>query len=194
MFTLPKLPYSYDALEPVIDARTMEVHHSKHHQTYTDKFNAVIAKYPELGKMSAEDILKNLADIKVDEADRKALRNHGGGYVNHNIFWQVINPNNQPDQKLQEQIKETFGSFAEFRKLFSDTAVNHFGSGWAWLVRDKNGKLKVYSLPNQDSPLSLGHEPILTLDLWEHAYYLKYQNRRAEYVENWWTLVKQLAQ
>ena len=194
MFTLPKLPYSYDALEPVIDARTMEVHHSKHHQTYTDKFNAVIAKYPELGKMSAEDILKNLADIKVDEADRKALRNHGGGYVNHNIFWQVINPNNQPDQKLQEQIKETFGSFAEFRKLFSDTAVNHFGSGWAWLVRDKNGKLNVYSLPNQDSPLSLGHEPILTLDLWEHAYYLKYQNRRAEYVENWWTLVKQLAQ
>jgi len=189
---LPKLAYSYDSLEPFIDAKTMEVHHSKHHQTYTDKFNAVLEKYPSLQDMSAEDILKNLSKLEVDEKDRIAIKNHGGGYVNHKFFWEIMSPKKEIDEALKSEIEKTFGSFEEFKKLFSDTAIDQFGSGWAWLVRDGNGELKVYGLPNQDSPLSIGHTPIFCLDIWEHAYYLQYQNRRAEYVERWWNVLKAL--
>lgn len=189
-FTLPKLTYSYDALEPFIDAKTMEVHHSKHHQTYTDNFNAVLAKYPELADKSAEEILKNLNSLSVDEKDRTAIKNQGGGYLNHKIFWEVMAPQKEADQDLKDEIIKAFGSPEEFKKLFSEVATKQFGSGWAWLVRDENGDLKTYSLPNQDSPLTLGHTPIFCLDVWEHAYYLKYQNRRAEYIENWWNVLK----
>lgn len=189
-FTLPKLAYGYDALEPFIDAKTMEIHHGKHHQVYADNFNAVIAKYPDLSDKSAEEIIRNSNNLKVDEKDRAAIKNQGGGYLNHNIFWQVMGPKKEPDQKLIEEIAKTFSSLETFKKLFTETAVKHFGSGWAWLVKDENSTLKVYSLPNQDSPLTLGHTPIFCLDVWEHAYYLKYQNRRAEYIENWWNVLK----
>jgi Fe-Mn family superoxide dismutase len=189
-FELPKLAYAYDALEPFIDAKTMEVHHGKHHQTYTDNFNAVIAKYPELADKSAEEILKNLNSLQVDEKDRTAIKNQGGGYLNHKIFWEIMSPQKEVDQSLKDEIERTFGSLEEFKKLFTEVATKQFGSGWAWLVRDENGSLKIYSLPNQDSPLTLGHTPIFCLDVWEHAYYLKYQNRRAEYIENWWNVLK----
>ncbi|MDD3861646.1 MAG: superoxide dismutase [Candidatus Gracilibacteria bacterium] len=189
-FELPKLGYAYDALEPFIDAKTMEVHHGKHHQTYTDNFNAVIAKYPELEDKSAEDIIKNINTLNVDEKDRAAIKNQGGGYLNHNIFWEGMGPQKEIDESLKEDIIKTFGSPEEFKKIFSDAALKQFGSGWAWLVRDEIGSLKVYSLPNQDSPLTIGHKPIFCLDVWEHAYYLKYQNRRAEYIENWWSVLK----
>jgi len=189
-YELPKLAYSYDALEPFIDAKTMEVHHSKHHQTYTDKFNAVLEKYPVLQDVPVEQLLKDLAKLEVDEKDRNAIRNHGGGYLNHKFFWEIMAPKKEVNEELKSEVEKEFGSFENFKKLFSETAANHFGSGWAWLVRDENSKLKVYGLNNQDSPLSLGHTPILCLDVWEHAYYLKYQNRRAEYVEQWWNVLK----
>lgn len=189
-FELPKLAYAYDALEPFIDAKTMEVHHGKHHQTYTDNFNAVIAKYPELADKSAEEILKNLNSLQVDEKDRTAIKNQGGGYLNHKIFWEIMSPQKEVDQSLKDEIERTFGSLEEFKKLFTEVATKQFGSGWAWLVRDENGSLKIYSLPNQDSPLTLGHTPIFCLDVWKHAYYLKYQNRRAEYIVNWLNVLK----
>lgn len=189
-FTLPKLAYAYDALEPFIDAKTMEVHHSKHHQTYTDNFNAVLAKYPALEKMSAEEILKNLNTLEVEEKDGIAIKNHGGGYLNHKIFWESMAPKKEIDTALVEEIKKTFGSVEEFKKLFTEAAMKQFGSGWAWLVIDEKGALKIYSLPNQDSPYTFGHTPVFCLDVWEHAYYLQYQNRRAEYVEKWWNVLK----
>lgn len=189
-FELPKLDYSYEALEPYIDAKTMELHHSKHHQTYLDKFNAVLEKYPDLEYGSAEDILKNLELLSVGAEDKMVIKNHGGGYVNHALFWKIMGPKKEIDQNLVENIDNEFGSVDDFRGLFSKMATAHFGSGWTWLVRDESGKLKAYSLPNQDSPLSLGHEPIFAIDLWEHSYYLKYQNRRAEYIENWWNVLK----
>ncbi|HPU95196.1 MAG TPA: superoxide dismutase [Candidatus Gracilibacteria bacterium] len=184
------LNYSYDALEPYIDAATMEVHYSKHHQKYLDNFNAVLEKHPELQELQPEELLKQLPTLQIDEADKKAIKNNGGGYVNHNFFWSILGPQKQLDNALIEEITKEFGSIDEFKKLFTLSAVGHFGSGWAWLVRDENGKLKVYSLPNQESPLSLGHTPLLTLDIWEHAYYLKYQNRRPEYVDNFWNVLK----
>ncbi|MFA6917904.1 MAG: superoxide dismutase [Candidatus Gracilibacteria bacterium] len=191
-FTLPKLAYGYDALEPFIDAKTMEVHHSKHHQTYTDNFNAVMAKYPDLADKTAEEILKSLPALQVDEKDRTVIKNQGGGYLNHSIFWQIMSPKKETDAALVEEIAKAFGSLEEFKKLFTETATKQFASGWAWLVRDENNALKVYSLPNQDSPYALGHTPIFCLDVWEHAYYLKYQNRRAEYIENWWNVLKMI--
>src|SRR5574340_224760 len=178
-FTLPPLPYDYDALEPYIDARTMEIHYTKHHQAYLDKFNAVLEKYPGLPKQQAEDMLKNLNSLPVSEADKTAVRNNGGGYVNHNFFWQMMAPKKEIDQKLAGEINSAFGSVDEFKKKFTEAAVGRFGSGWAWLVRDPNGSLEVCSTPNQDSPLTTGHTPIIALDVWEHAYYLKYQKRRA---------------
>lgn len=168
----------------------MEIHHSKHHQAYTDNFNAVVAKYPELADKTAEEILINLSSIQVDEKDIVTIKNHGGGYLNHKIFWESMSPKKEEDQDLKDKIIRTFGSQEEFKKLFSEVAVKQFGSGWAWLVKDGNGDLKVYSLPNQDSPLTMGHTPIFCIDVWEHAYYLKYQNRRAEYIENWWNVLK----
>ncbi|MFH1171943.1 MAG: superoxide dismutase [bacterium] len=191
-YELPPLPYPYDALEPYIDAETMHLHHDMHHQTYTEKLNAVAEKYPELSGMPIEDVLKNLSTIRVDEKDRVALRNHGGGYANHAFFWNVMAQEKHIDRTLEKEVKEAFGSVEECKRLLGEAALNHFGSGWAWLVRDEAEKLKIYSLPNQDSPLSIGHTPIVCIDVWEHAYYLKYQNRRAEYVLNWWNVLKVL--
>jgi len=190
MVTLPALSFSYDALAPYIDAKTMEIHHSKHHQTYVDKYNAVIAKYPELDKIPVEDVLRQLTSIKVDEKDRIAIKNHGGGVSNHTLFWTMLGPTKQIAAQLVDRITKTFGSVQIFKEQFSQAAVNHFGSGWVWLVENEKKELVIYSLPNQDSPLTLGHTPLITLDVWEHAYYLMYQNRRAEYIASWWNVLK----
>ncbi len=187
--TLPRLPYDYNALEPYIDARTMEIHHTKHHQTYVDKLNAVLDKHPDLAEKKLEDLMKELNSLKIDEADKKAMRNHGGGHLNHTLFWMIMDPHAKRDTDLVKRIEKDFGSVDAFKEKFTTAAANHFGSGWAWLV-DNNGKLEVYSLPNQDSPYLQGHTPIIGLDVWEHAYYLKYQNRRPEYVTAWWNLLK----
>jgi Fe-Mn family superoxide dismutase len=189
-YELPPLPYSYDALEPYIDAKTMEIHHTKHHQAYTDKLNAVLEKYPDLSATPIEELFRNFATLQMPDADKTTLRNNGGGYVNHNLFWEIMGPKKEVDEGLSKEIIQTFGSVDEFKKLFTEAALNQFGSGWAWLVRDENGKLQIYSTPNQDSPYLKGHTPIICLDVWEHAYYLKYQNRRAEYIENWWNVLK----
>nr|BCX00148.1 MAG: hypothetical protein KatS3mg041_0194 [Bacteroidota bacterium] len=188
-FTLPPLPYPYDALEPYIDARTMEIHHTKHHQAYIDTVNKALEKYPDLRFDSVEDLLRRIAEVPEDI--RTAVRNHGGGHANHSLFWTIMKPGGggEPSGPLAEAIAARFGSFAAFKDLFSQTAMGRFGSGWAWLVVDEQGQLQVYSTANQDSPLMEGHTPILGLDVWEHAYYLKYQNRRAEYVQNWWNVV-----
>lgn len=189
-YELPQLPYEYNALEPFIDAETMKIHHDKHHQAYIDKLNVVLEKYPELTEKNLNELLKNLPSLEMEEGERTALKNHGGGHWNHSFFWTVMGPKKQIDETLIEEIKKTFGSVEEFKNIFSESAKTHFGSGWTWLVRDEINNLKIYSLPNQDSPLTLGHTPIFVLDLWEHAYYLKYQNRRAEYIENWWNILK----
>jgi len=188
-YSLPPLPYSYDALEPYIDRMTMEIHHTKHHQTYINNLNSALEKYPEFHNLELEEILKNLN--KLPEEIKTAVRNNGGGHYNHSLFWEIMKPNGggEPKGKLKEEIEKNYGSFEEFKKLFSETAIKHFGSGWAWLVITSEKKLKVYSLLNQDNPLMNGDMPIMGLDVWEHAYYLKYQNRRAEYVEAWWNVV-----
>lgn len=190
MFTLPKLNYSYDALEPFVDALTMEIHHSKHHQTYITNFNAILEKYPALQTLSGEEILKNLNTLEISEEDRKKIKNHGGGTVNHSFFWEIMGPAKELNEKLIADINTEFGSLEKFKADFTQSAIGQFGSGWAWLVYDENAKLKIYSLPNQDSPLTIGHTPMICLDIWEHAYYLKYQNRRADYVNNWWNVLK----
>ncbi|ACY47814.1 superoxide dismutase [Rhodothermus marinus] len=188
-FTLPPLPYPYDALEPYVDAQTMEIHHTKHHQGYVNNLNKALEGYPELQNKSIEELLRGINEIP--EAIRTAVRNNGGGHANHSLFWTIMKPNGggEPTGELAEAIKATFGSFEAFKEKFSAEAAGRFGSGWAWLVVDENGKLQVYSTPNQDSPYMQGHTPILGLDVWEHAYYLKYQNRRAEYIQNWWNVV-----
>jgi len=189
-YELPKLPYSYDALEPFIDARTMEIHHTKHHQAYIDKLNGVLEKYPDLADEKIEDLLKKMENLTMSPADKVLLKNHGGGHLNHSLFWQIMGVKKEPDAPLLEQIKKDLISVENFKKQFTAAALSHFGSGWAWLSRDEKGILQVYSLPNQDSPILLGHIPIIGLDVWEHAYYLKYQNKRAEYIENWWKVLK----
>lgn len=188
-YVQPVLKYSYDALEPFIDVKTMETHYGKHHKTYVERFNAAIAGKPELEKMSGEEILSNLD--KVPEAVRVAVRNNGGGAVNHSLFWDILAPNagGEPKGAIAEAINAEFGSFAEFKAKFTDAAMTQFGSGWAWLVVNKEGKLEIVKTPNQDSPLSVGKKPILLIDVWEHAYYLKYQNRRPEYVESFYHLI-----
>lgn len=191
-YVLPQLLYEYNALEPYIDAETMKIHHSKHHQAYIDKLNVILEKYSALADRKLEDLIKDLPSLEMEEGDRTALKNHGGGHWNHSFFWTVMGQQKQIDEALLLEVKKTFGSLEEFKKVFSESAKNHFGSGWTWLVRDENNILKIYSLPNQDSPLTLGHTPVFVLDLWEHAYYLKYQNRRAEYIENWWNVLKLL--
>jgi Fe-Mn family superoxide dismutase len=168
----------------------MEVHYTKHHQAYVDKLNAALQKYPGLLEMGIEDLLKKINTLKVDEKDRTAIKNNGGGHANHSFFWQIMGPEKEIDTALTDDIKKTFGSAEEFKKKFNEMAASHFGSGWCWLVRDPNGSLEICTTPNQDSPLSEGHMPIITLDLWEHAYYLKYQNRRAEYIDAWWNVLK----
>lgn len=189
-FELPKLGYAYDALEPYIDAKTMEFHHSKHHAAYLEKFNAFLEKNPFLKYDAAEELLMQLNTLEISEEDKKILRNHGGGYVNHAFFWKLMGPEKEVNAALASDITTEFGSLEAFKAIFNQAAMGQFGSGWAWLVRDEHKKLQVYALPNQDSPLSMGHQPLLALDVWEHAYYLKYQNKRAEYIENWWNVVK----
>ena len=186
-YTLPDLGYGYNALEPYIDAKTIEIHHDKHHQTYCDNFNKSLEGHPELQKKDAKWIIANLD--KVPEAIRMRVRNHGGGFVNHGFFWKILKKNVKISGEILKQISKAFGSFEEFKKKFSESALGLFGSGWTWLVVNKEGKLEIVNTHNQDSPLSEGKEPILTLDLWEHAYYLKYQNRRAEYVEAFWNVI-----
>ncbi len=191
-YELPQLPYPYNALEPYIDAQTMEIHHSKHHQAYVDKLNAALASHPDLQSKPAQDLLVALENIP--EEIRTAVRNNGGGHVNHSFFWTVMKPpaqggGGQATGSIAEAINKTFGSFEEFKKKFTETATTTFGSGWTWLVVDKSGGLAITSTPNQDSPLSGGLKPLLAIDLWEHAYYLKYQNRRLEYIEAWWNVV-----
>ncbi|MDO8503457.1 MAG: superoxide dismutase [bacterium] len=190
-YTLPQLPYPYNALEPYIDAQTMEIHHTKHHQGYIDKLNAALEKYPEWQNKPVEELLKSLDQIPEDI--RTAVRNHGGGHYNHSLFWKMMAPpatgGSTPSGQVVEAINKTFGSFDEFKKKFTEAAVGRFGSGWAWLVKDSTGALLVVSTANQDSPLSEGQKPLLGLDVWEHAYYLKYQNRRLEYIEAWWNVV-----
>ncbi len=186
---LPALPYEYDALEPHIDARTMEIHHTKHHGGYVTKLNAALEGHADL---EAKDLAGLLADLDaVPETIRTAVRNNGGGHANHSLFWTIMDPDGggEPAGELAQAITATFGSFAAFTEEFSGAAATRFGSGWAWLVVDAEGALKVYSTPNQDSPLMQGDTPILGLDVWEHAYYLHYQNRRPEYIEAFWNVV-----
>jgi Fe-Mn family superoxide dismutase len=180
-FTVPPLPYAYDALEPFIDARTMEIHHDKHHAAYVANLNKVVAEYPDVAKMSVEDMLKNLN--AVPEKIRTAVRNNGGGHFNHSLFWQMLKKDSgEPTGALAKAIDSAFGSFPTFKEDFSKAAIGQFGSGWAWLVIDKNKQLSIEPTANQDSPISQGKQPLLGVDVWEHAYYLKYQNRRPEYV------------
>jgi Fe-Mn family superoxide dismutase len=186
---LPALPYGYDALEPHIDARTMEIHHTKHHQTYVTKLNEALDGHADLQTKGVEDLVR---DIKsVPESIRTAVRNHGGGHANHALFWQVMGPDGggDPTGTLADAINSSFGDLSTFKEKFTNAAATRFGSGWAWLVV-QNGKLAVESSANQDSPLMEGKTPILGLDVWEHAYYLKYQNRRPEYITAWWNLVR----
>ena len=186
---LSPLPYAYDALEPHIDARTMEIHHGKHHQAYVNNLNAALEGHKDLAAKPVELLLREIK--AVPETIRQAVINHGGGVANHNLFWQIMGPGKggEPSGDLAAGIKETFGGFSAFKEQFSKAAATRFGSGWAWLGFDANGKLHVGSTANQDSPLSLGHRPILTLDVWEHAYYLHYQNRRPDYIAAWWNVV-----
>jgi Fe-Mn family superoxide dismutase len=188
-FDLPKLPYAYDALEPHIDARTMEIHHSKHHDAYVNNLNNALAKHPELQWKTVEEIVANISSLPEDI--RTAVRNHGGGHVNHSLFWTIMKKNGggEPKGELSRAIAESFHTFPAFFDEFSTTALRHFGSGWMWLCVGKDGKLLMKTLPNQDSPLMEGLKPILGLDVWEHAYYLKYQNRRADYIGAWWNVV-----
>ena len=191
-YELPELSYGYDALEPYIDKMTMEIHYTKHHQAYTDKLNGVLEKYPEIADKQLEDLMRSFATLPLAEADKVVFKNHGGGYLNHTFFWSIMGPQKQIDTVLVKEIEKTFESVDAFKELFSTTAANHFGSGWAWLVRDDQGKLLVYSTANQDSPFMQGHAPLIGLDVWEHAYYLKYQNRRSEYIKNFWNVLKLL--
>ena len=192
MLDLKPLAFGYDALEPVIDEVTMRVHHDKHQQAYLDKFIAALNTEEKLADLSAQEILWQLNDLKKDLPIRTwtALKNHGGGFVHHDIFWDVMSPEGarEPQGELREMVRG-MGGFDKFKKAFSEIALSQFGSGWAWLVLDEKKNLQMYALPNQDSPLSLHHRPLLALDVWEHAYYLQYQNRRAEYIENWWKVV-----
>lgn len=187
-FELPKLPYAFEALEPYIDTTTMQIHHGKHHAAYVSNLNAALEKHPELAGKSLEDLVKNLNGVPEDI--RTAVRNNGGGHFNHSLFWQFMSPNGggEPTGDLAKAISTTFGSFAAFKEAFEKAGMTRFGSGWAWLGL-QNGKLAVISMPNQDVPMMEGLQPILGVDVWEHAYYLKYQNRRAEYLSNWWNVV-----
>ncbi|NJM18256.1 MAG: superoxide dismutase [Richelia sp. RM2_1_2] len=186
---LPPLAYDYKALEPYIDARTMEFHHDKHHAAYVKNLNAALNKHPELKQKNVEELLVNLNSVPVDI--RNTVRNNGGGHVNHSMFWKIMKPNGggEPNGAIATAIKKDFGSFSNFQNQFNEAGAKRFGSGWAWLVRNKNGKLEVMSTANQDSPLMIGKYPIMGNDVWEHAYYLNYQNRRNDYLEAWWNTI-----
>lgn len=188
-FELPDLPYAYDALEPYVDTQTMQLHHDKHHATYVSNLNGAIEKHPELANKTLEDLLSGIASIPEDI--RMVVRNHGGGTYNHNVFWVFMSPKGggEPKGALAQAIDSAFGGFSAFKESFEKAANGRFGSGWAWLNLKYDGSLVITSTQNQDSPLMDGLTPILGIDVWEHAYYLKYQNRRAEYVSNWWNVV-----
>lgn len=188
-FTVPPLPYSYFALEKYIDTKTMKIHHDKHHAGYVNNLNAAIAKHPNLAGKSVEDLLTDLNAVPEDI--RTAVRNNGGGHANHTLFWASMTPNaeGKPKGKLADAIEDSFGSFVAFQAEFKKAGLTRFGSGWAWLVLTKDGELAVTSTPNQDSPLLDGNIPLLGNDVWEHAYYLKYQNRRGDYLDAWWNVV-----
>lgn len=187
-FTLPELPYDYDALEPTIDKETMNIHHTKHHNTYVTNLNAALEGHSYLQDKSLEELISDLDSIP--EEIRTAVRNNGGGHANHSLFWKIMSPNGggEPTGELADKINETFGSFDQFKEQFEQAAAGRFGSGWAWLVLD-NGELKITSTPNQDSPIMEGQVPLLGLDVWEHAYYLNYQNRRPDYASAFWNVV-----
>ena len=187
-FTLPALPYANDALEPHIDAKTMEIHHDKHHQAYVNNLNAAIEKAPELQSKSLDDLMRGINSVP--ESVRTAVRNNGGGHWNHSLFWQIMGPGKggEPTGKLADAIKSAFGDFSKFKEQFAAAGAGRFGSGWAWLIND-GGKLSITSTPNQDNPLMEGKNAILGLDVWEHAYYLKYQNKRPDYIAAWWNVV-----
>jgi len=216
-YELPKLPYPYDALEPHIDAQTMEIHYTKHHQTYVNNLNNALKGKADLEKKSVEDLISDLKAVPEDI--RTVVRNNGGGHANHSFFWKIMGPNaggepkgkladdikstfgsfndfimgpnagGEPKGKLADDIKSTFGSFNDFKEKFAAAGAGRFGSGWVWLIKNKSGKLEIISTPNQDSPLMDGNAPVLGLDVWEHAYYLKYQNRRPDYIKAWWNVV-----
>ncbi|RMI13018.1 MAG: superoxide dismutase [Calditrichaeota bacterium] len=188
-FELPPLPYAYDALEPYIDEQTMRIHHDLHHGGYVKNLNAALEKYSDLQNKSIQELLKELNSLP--EEIRTAVRNNGGGHYNHSIFWTIMAPNagGEPSGELAEAINSAFGNFGAFKEKFSKAAATRFGSGWAWLVKNPDGSLEVLSTPNQDNPISEGKFPVMGLDVWEHAYYLKYQNRRPEYISNWWNVV-----
>ncbi|MBC1769960.1 superoxide dismutase [Listeria welshimeri] len=187
-YELPKLPYTYDALEPNFDKETMEIHYTKHHNTYVTKLNEAVANRPELASKPVEELVANLDSVPEDI--RGAVRNHGGGHANHTLFWSILSPNGggAPTGNLKAAIESEFGTFDEFKEKFNAAAAARFGSGWAWLVVN-NGKLEIVSTANQDSPLSDGKTPVLGLDVWEHAYYLKFQNRRPEYIDTFWNVI-----
>ena len=187
-YTLPDLPYGYDALEPYIDVETMHLHHDKHHNTYVTNLNAAIEKYPELGEQSIEELMKNLNEVPEDI--RTAVRNNGGGHANHSFLWKIMAPNagGEPTGAIKDAIDQAFGSFEKMKEEFKTAATGRFGSGWAWLVLN-NGKLEITSTANQDSPLTDGKTPIIGLDVWEHAYYLKYKNVRPDYIAAFWDVV-----
>ncbi len=189
MHTLPDLPYAHDALEPTIDARTMEIHHGKHHQAYISNLNAALEGHADLAALSVEDLLRGMD--RVPDSIRGAVRNHGGGHANHSLFWTVMSPGGggPPTGEIASAIDRTFGSFSDFQAAFQQAGVARFGSGWAWLVVDGAGELAVYSTANQDSPLMQGDTPVLGVDVWEHAYYLNYQNRRPDYLGAFWNVV-----
>ncbi|MBI2135242.1 superoxide dismutase [Candidatus Woesearchaeota archaeon] len=187
MHTLPKLPYAYDALEPHIDAKTMEIHHTKHHQAYIDKLNGAI-KGTDFEGMELNHLIRNVDTLPQDI--RATVRNNGGGHSNHSFFWEIMGPDcgGEPSGEVGDAINEAFGSFDKFKEIFANAAVSRFGSGWAWLMVE-DGRLGITSTPNQDTPIMEGKKVILGLDVWEHAYYLKYQNRRADYIAQWWDVV-----
>ena len=189
VYKLPDLPYDYSALEPYIDEQTMRLHHDMHHQTYVNNLNAALKDHPGLSELPVEELVGQLN--KIPENIRKAVRNSGGGHANHSLFWKLLSPHfdTNPEGNLREAIDSEFGSFEKFKQQFTEAAMKVFGSGWAWLVKDKAGELKIMTTANQDSPLSEGLTPVLGLDVWEHAYYLKYQNRRPKYVEAFWHIV-----
>ena len=183
---LPKLEYAYDALEPFFDAKTMEIHHTKHHQAYVDKLNAALEKHPELQSKPVEDLIKDLNNLPDDI--KTAVRNNGGGHLNHSFFWPLLKKDTAPEGSLVEAIAATFGSLDAFKEKFKAAAIGQFGSGWAWLVVN-NGKLEIVSTPNQDNPITEGKIPVIGLDVWEHAYYLSYQNKRPDYVDAFFNIL-----
>ena len=189
LFELPALKYAFTAVEPAIDAMTMEIHHDKHHAAYVTNLNKALETHPELQGQTIESLLGKIN--QVPDAIRTAVRNNGGGHANHTLYWEILTPGGkkQPAGSLEQDIVKTFGAFDTFQSQFTNAGMTRFGSGWAWLVLDGARKLQVYSTANQDSPIMDGHKPILGMDVWEHAYYLKYQNRRADYIKNFWTVI-----